>query len=82
VTLQRMSRMPPLVVPTVMLVLMLVGVSAPLAFALPALAIAALFVLWLAYLSWSVIDTRGRLLRGLMFGLVVGAMAGRVFGFL
>jgi hypothetical protein len=77
-----MSRMPPLVVPTVMLVLMLVGVSAPLPFALPALTIAALFVLWLAYLSWSVIDTLGKLLRGLMLGLVVGAIVGRSTGVL
>ena len=65
-----------------MLVLMLVGLSAPLPFALPALAIAAAFVAWLAVLSWPVLSFGGRLLRIVMIGLVVGAAVGRVAGWL
>jgi hypothetical protein len=65
-----------------MLGLMLIGLSAPLVVALPALAVAAAFVLWLAALSWPALDAKGRLVRGLMFGLIVGAGAARVFGVL
>jgi hypothetical protein len=65
-----------------MLVLMLVGLSAPLALALPALAIVAAFVGWLAYLSWPVLSSRGRLLRIVMVGLVVGAGVARAVGWL
>jgi hypothetical protein len=65
-----------------MLVLMLVGLSAPLALALPALAIVAAFVGWLAYLSWPVLSSGGRLLRIVMVGLVVGAGVARAVGWL
>jgi hypothetical protein len=65
-----------------MLVLMLVGLSTPLPVALPALAIAAAFVAWLAYLSWPVLSSGGRALRIVMIGLVVGAAVGRVAGWL
>jgi hypothetical protein len=65
-----------------MLVLMLVGLTAPLPFALPALAIAAAFVAWLAYLSWPVLSSGGRLLRITMICLVVGAGVARASGWL
>jgi hypothetical protein len=80
--LERLARLPRLTVPVVMLVLMLLGVSAPLAVALPALAAAGGFVLWLAILSWPVLNSQGRLVRGLMFGLIVGAALARIFGVL
>jgi Family of unknown function (DUF6703) len=80
--LERLARLPPVIVPAGMLVLMLLGLTAPLPFALPALAIAAAFVAWLAYLSWPALSSRGRLLRGVMIGLVVGAAVGRVAGWL
>ena len=77
-----MSQLPPLVVPAVMLVLMLVGLMAPLAAAIPALLVILAFVLWLAYLSWPVLDTRGRLLRGVLLGAVLFALVGRITGWL
>jgi len=80
--LERLSRLPPLVVPGAMLLLMLVGLSTPLPFALPALAIAAAFVAWLAYLSWPVLNSGARLLRIVMVGVVVGAAVGRTAGWL
>ena len=80
--LVRMSQLPPLVVPAVMLVLMLVGLMAPLAAAIPALLVILAFVLWLAYLSWPVLDTRGRLLRGVLLGAVLFALVGRITGWL
>jgi hypothetical protein len=65
-----------------MLVLMLVGLSAPLLAALPALAIVTAFVAWLAYLSWPVLSSGGRMLRIVLICLVVGAGVSRVAGWL
>lgn len=81
-TLLRLSRLPTLVIPGVVLVLMLVGLGAPLLLALPALGVIALFVAWLAYLSWPVLDTRGRLTRGLMLAIVIGSAVARTQGWL
>jgi hypothetical protein len=78
--LEWLSRLPPLVIPVAVLVLMLVGVTAPLLVALPALAIVTCFVGWLAYLSWPVLTSGGRLLRILMICLVVGVGVSRVAG--
>ena len=80
--LEWLSRLPPLAVPVAMLLLMLVGLTAPLPFALPALAIAAAFVAWLAYLSWPALSSSGRLLRSTMILLIVGAGAARAGGWL
>jgi hypothetical protein len=80
--LEWLSRLPPLAVPVAMLLLMLVGLSAPLPFALPALAIAAVFVGWLAFLSWPVLSSGGRILRTTMICLVVGAGVARAGGWL
>ncbi len=65
-----------------MLVLMLVGLSAPLYVAIPALGLVATFVIWLAYLSWPVLDTAGRLVRAVMVVAVAAAMIGRITGWL
>jgi hypothetical protein len=65
-----------------MLVLMLVGLSAPLLAALPALAIVTAFVAWLAYLSWPVLSSGGRMLRIVLICLVVSAGVSRVAGWL
>lgn len=78
----RLSQLPRLVIPVTMLVLMLIGLMAPLPLALPALALIVVFVLWLAYISWPALDNRGRLLRGIMLGAVVGAAVGRAVGWL
>jgi len=80
--LVRLSQLPPLVVPGLMLVLMLLGLAAPLYVALPALGVVALFVGWLAFLSWPVLDLKGRFTRGLMLGLVLGAGVARATGWL
>jgi hypothetical protein len=61
---------------------MLVGLTATLYLAIPALVVIALFVIWLAYLSWPVLDTGGRLVRGIMLGAVIGAAIARITGWL
>ena len=80
--LVRLSALPPLLIPGAILLLMLVGLTAPLYAALPALLVIAAFVIWLAYLSWPVLDTKGRLVRGIMVGAVLAALVGRIGGWL
>ncbi len=80
--LVKLSHLPALVVPGLVLVLMVVGLSAPLPVALPALALIAVFVAWLAYISWPILRTRGRFTRGLMLGIVLGSAVARVQGWL
>ncbi len=80
--LVRLSRLPKLVIPAVMLACMLIGLAAPLPVALVALALATAFVAWLAVLSWPVLDVKGKFVRGLMLGLVVGSAVARVNGWL
>lgn len=77
-----LSRLPPLVIPAAVLVLMLVGLAAPIALALPAFAVIGVFVAWLAYLSWPILDARARLTRALMVAIVVGSGLARVLGWL
>jgi hypothetical protein len=69
-------------VPGIVLVLMIVGLIAPVPVALPALLIVLAFVTWLAFLSWSVIDSRGKLVRVFMVVLVLASLAGRISGWL
>lgn len=78
--LVRLSAMPPLVIPLAMMALLLAGLLAPLPVAIPCLILVLAFVGWLAALSWRVLDAKGRLLRGLMVGLVFGALLGRITG--
>jgi hypothetical protein len=75
-----LARQPKYLVPAAMVVLMLVGLTAPLVFALPALVVIGLFVTWLAFLSWPVIDTRQRAVRALMIAIIAFAFVGRVAG--
>ncbi|MBA2559988.1 MAG: hypothetical protein H0V07_08890 [Propionibacteriales bacterium] len=80
--LLRLSRLPPLVIPGLVLVLMLVGLTGPRAFAVPCLVVIAVFVGWLAYLSWPILTMRARLLRCLLVGIVVGSVVARIWGWL
>lgn len=76
-TLLKLSTMPKLVVPFGTLVLVALGLFAPLPIALPALALVFVFFLWIAYLSWPVVSTGGKALRGVMLGLVIAMAASR-----
>lgn len=80
--LTRLAQLPRLVIPSAILALMLLGLSAPLPIALAALTVVTVFVGWLALLSWPVLDLKGRFVRGLMLGLVIGAGVARVNGWL
>ena len=69
--LQRLHTMPQMVVPLVTIVLIAVGVLAPLPVGLVALALVLLFVGWIAYLSWPAASIGGRIWRVLMLVLIV-----------
>lgn len=76
-TLVKLSSMPKAIVPLGTLVLVALGLFAPLPIALPALALVFVFFLWIAYLSWPVVSTGGKVLRGVMLGLIVAMAASR-----
>jgi Family of unknown function (DUF6703) len=80
--LARLARLPRLFIPLGVLVLMVLGLSAPVAVALPAFAILAAFVGWLAYLSWPALDTGGRLVRIGMLAVVIGSAVAQGTGWL
>jgi len=75
--LVRLSSMPRLAVPLGTLVLVALGLFAPLPIALPALALVFFFFAWIAYLSWPVVPTGGKVLRGIMLGLILAMAASR-----
>ena len=76
-TLVKLSSLPRLVVPLGTLVLVALGLFAPLPIALPALALIFFFFAWIAYLSWPVVPTGGKVLRGVMLGLVLAMAVSR-----
>lgn len=75
-----LSRLPQFVIPAAMVALMVVGLAASIAVALPALLLIMVFVGWLAYLSWPVISGGQRTIRLLAIGLVLLAAVGRLAG--
>jgi hypothetical protein len=72
------SRRPRPVIMFAPLALLLLGFFLPLALGIVALAVFLLFTAWLAYLSWPRTDARARLIRAVMFLLVVGLIVLRV----
>lgn len=75
-----LSRLPQYLVPAMIVVLMLLGLAAPLAVAIPALVIIFVFLGWLAYLSWPMLPANQRTVRVVMLALIVLAVAGRLAG--
>jgi hypothetical protein len=65
-----------------MVALVLTGLAAPVPLAVVALIILAIFIGWLAFLSWPVLDTRGRTMRLLVAVVLVGVAVARISGLL
>jgi len=78
--LRWLAGLPRLTVPAVVLALTLAGLSAPPAIGAPCLLLVVLFLGWLASLAWPVLDQRGRALRLLTMGLLIGAAIARSVG--
>lgn len=77
-----LSRLPTYFVPALMVILLLVGLLAPLAVAVVALLLIIAFIGWLAFLSWPVLGGPQRGMRLLALGILVIALVGRLGGWL
>jgi hypothetical protein len=73
-----LSQAPRLVIMLTPLALLLLGLFLPLSGGLIALAVFFLLTSWLAYLSWPNADARAKLIRLLMFALVIALVVIRV----
>ena len=80
--LVRLSRLPPLLAPGIVLLLTFAGLAAPAWVGAPCLVVVAAFLSWLGALSWPILDPRGRTLRVLTVGLLLGAAVARLNGLL
>ena len=69
--LAALHRQPRPLVPIATVVLVAVGLLAPLPVALVALALVFVFVVWIAYLSWPAVTLSGRLMRLAMLTLII-----------
>jgi len=75
-----LSRLPQYIIPGAIVVLMVLGLVAPLPFAIPALLIIFVFIGWLAFLSWPVLEGNQRTMRLVMLALILLALVGRIAG--
>ncbi len=80
--LTRLSRLPRWVVPLITVALLLVGLAAPPTYAVIALALIGIFLLWLAYLSWPVLQPGARTIRVVVIALIGLCALARVYGWL
>ncbi|MET0694817.1 MAG: DUF6703 family protein [Propionibacteriaceae bacterium] len=69
--LVRLHALPRLLTPAATLVLIALGAFASVPIALAAFVVLFLFIAWIAYLSWPVVPTSGRLLRAAMLVLII-----------
>lgn len=75
-----MARLPPWLVPGVVIVLVVLGLFAPPVAGVPALALVAALVAWLGYLSWPALSPSGKTLRVVVFLIVAAAAVGKAYG--
>ena len=61
--LVRLTQLPKLVIPLLTIVVLGIGVLAPLPIGIPALALVLLWMVWLGYLAWPAVGAGGRALR-------------------
>jgi uncharacterized membrane protein YphA (DoxX/SURF4 family) len=75
-----LSARPRWFIPVLSGALLVAGLFAPPAIGVPLLLLLVAFVGWLSYLSWPVVPGRQRLVRLVMLGLLLFAVAGRLDG--
>lgn len=75
--LVRLSALPKPVIPIATIVLLAVGVLAPVGVGMVALLICFLWVAWLGYLSWPVVSGGQRAIRVVMLLLIMAVAASR-----
>ena len=69
---------PRFLLPGLVVVLLVAGLAAPLAYGLPLLGVLLLLLVWLSYLSWPALDAHPRRLRVAVVAMVVLAAVQRV----
>ena len=69
---------PAFLLPVLVVVLLVAGLTAPPAVGVPLLAVLGLLLLWLSYLSWPALDGGGRAVRAAVVVLVLVAAVRRV----
>lgn len=77
--LTRLHALPRLVVPLATVVLVAIGALAPLPYAWFGFGLAFLLLVWIAYLSWPVATSGGKLMRVAMLLLLLGLAASRIW---
>ena len=76
--LRWLSQRPKLLLPLVSVALLLGGFALPAAVGVPLLVALLLIVAWLSYLSWPLVQGPARLIRVVLLGMLVVAIAGRM----
>ena len=76
--LRWLSQRPKVLLPLLSVVLLVGGLSLPATFGVPLLVVLLLLVCWLSYLSWPVVEGPARLIRLVLLGLLVLAIASRL----
>lgn len=74
-TLLRIHGLPKFLVPGLIAVLMLLGLFSPAPYSGIALTVVCIFIGWLMYLSWPLLDSKSRMIRLLVFLILVAATA-------
>jgi hypothetical protein len=74
-TLLRIHALPKFLVPSLIAVLMLLGLFSPAPYSGIALTVVCIFIGWLMYLSWPLLDSKSRMIRFLVFLILVAATA-------
>lgn len=73
--LLRIHGLPKFLVPGLIAVLMLLGLFLPTPYSGIALTVVSVFIGWLMYLSWPLLDSKSRLIRFLVFVILIAATA-------
>ena len=75
-----LSTRPRVLLPAAVLVLLVSGLAAPGAYAVPLLLLLALLLAWLSYLSWPALQPGARVLRAAVLAMVAVALVQRTAG--
>jgi hypothetical protein len=73
--LLRIHGLPKFLVPGLIAVLMLLGLFLPAPYSGVALTVVSVFIGWLMYVSWPLLDSKSKLIRSLVFLILIAATA-------
>lgn len=76
--LERLIKLPKMVLPLATVLILAVGVLAPLPIGIPALVVITVWMAWLGYLAWPAVTPGGRALRLATVGIMLVAIVMRL----